>query len=147
MSRIRSLLMLYPIAFLLAFGCAGQVSAQSSEVYPQEYRLSDSERERMHGDLERFSQQQPQYEEIKKHRKELRERARQRFRAADTDGNGFLSREEFARMRPNAADHFDEIDQDHDGELSEQEVARFFRQRMRQQHQRARQMGSQMPMR
>ncbi len=101
----------------------------------------------MHGDLEQFSQQQPQYEEIKKHRQELRERAKQRFNAADTDGNGFLSREEFAHLRPNAAQYFDEIDQNQDGELSEQEVARFFRQRMRQQHQRARQMDSQIPMR
>ena len=93
-------------------------------------RLRVDDRERLRGDLEQFSQQQPERAEIDKRRQYFRERAKERFRHADTNGNGLLNREELSRLNPNAARNFDEIDQDRDGELSEQEVAQILRARM-----------------
>jgi len=44
-----------------------------------------------------------------------------RLRAADTNGDGLISREEAAAL-PMLAKHFDEIDTDHDGQLSKAEL-------------------------
>lgn len=56
-------------------------------------------------------------------RQAIRERARARFAAADRNGDGLLSRDEMARLRPMLARHFDRIDANHDGQVSEQELA------------------------
>ena len=102
-------------------------------------RLRADDRERLRGDLEQFSQQQPERAEIDRRRQYFRERAKERFRNADTNGNGLLNREELSRLNSNAAANFDEIDQDRDGELSEQEVAQILRNRLRPQFPRYRQ--------
>ncbi len=60
-------------------------------------------------------------------RRHIRERARAHFAAADRDGDGKLSREEVAQLRPFLARHFDRIDTDHDGLLSERELADAWR--------------------
>ena len=56
----------------------------------------------------------------------------QRLKAADTNGDGLISRDE-AQALPMIAKHFDEIDANHDGQLSPDEL-RAFHQAMRAQH-------------
>lgn len=48
----------------------------------------------------------------------------ERFRQADKDGNGMLSREE-AKAFPNLEKHFDEIDTNKDGQISREEMRAF----------------------
>lgn len=55
-------------------------------------------------------------------RQAIRERARARYREADANGDGQLSREEMTRLRPGLAKHFDRIDANGDGLASEQET-------------------------
>lgn len=49
------------------------------------------------------------------------------FRAADKDGDGYLSRDETAAAEPFLYQHFDQIDGNHDGKLSPAEIRAFFR--------------------
>jgi hypothetical protein len=49
--------------------------------------------------------------------------------AADSDGNGQLSRDEVQRSVPRLMKHFDEIDTNHDGQLSPDELRAYFRAR------------------
>lgn len=69
-------------------------------------------------------------------RQAIRERARARFAEADRNGDGLLSREEMAQLRPMLARHFDRIDTNRDGQASEQELAEAMRrlQQMRRDH-------------
>ena len=60
----------------------------------------------------------------------------ERVKAADTDGNGLVSRDE-AKALPMIAKHFDEIDANGDGQLSPDEL-RAFHQKMRAQHEQVR---------
>lgn len=128
---------------VISFGWAGKSPAEPQDSHAYEHSLSSSEHKRMRGDLERFSREQPRRGDFEKRRQIFRERARQRFQEADTDGNGLLNREELTRLSPNAAKNFDQIDRNVDGELSEQEVAQILRQRRRQHNQRASQHNSQ----
>jgi Ca2+-binding EF-hand superfamily protein len=59
----------------------------------------------------------------------------ERLKAADTNGDGLISREE-ANALPMLAKHFDEIDTDHNQQLSPDEL-RAFHQKMRAQHEQA----------
>jgi Ca2+-binding EF-hand superfamily protein len=56
----------------------------------------------------------------------------ERLRAADTNGDGMLSREEAAAL-PRLAKHFDAIDTNHDGQITREEL-RAFGQKMRAEH-------------
>ncbi len=58
--------------------------------------------------------------------------AAQRFKQADTNGDGMISREE-AKALPRLAKHFDEIDANHDGQISADEM-RAFHETMRGKH-------------
>lgn len=116
------------------FGTAGLALAEPRPRDTHAPGLSPSERMRMRGDLERFSQQHPQRARIEMRRQMLRERARRRFHDADHDGNGYLNRQELSRINPNAARHFDQIDRDQDGEVSEHEVGQVLRRRMQGQY-------------
>ncbi|MDR3396659.1 MAG: EF-hand domain-containing protein [Pandoraea sp.] len=49
------------------------------------------------------------------------------FKAADKDGDGYLSRDEVAASEPFLYQHFDEIDVNHDGKLSPAEIRAYFR--------------------
>ncbi|VVE01127.1 calcium-binding EF-hand [Pandoraea capi] len=49
------------------------------------------------------------------------------FKAADKDGDGYLSRDEAAASEPFLYQHFNEIDVNHDGKLSPAEIRSFFR--------------------
>jgi Ca2+-binding EF-hand superfamily protein len=59
------------------------------------------------------------------------EKAQEHFAAADTNHDGYLSRDEAAQGTPRLAAHFDEIDSDHDGQLSKQEIIAFMQQHRR----------------
>ena len=56
----------------------------------------------------------------------------ERLKAADTDGNGLISRDE-AKALPMIAKHFDEIDTNGDGQISPDEL-RAFHEKMRAAH-------------
>lgn len=62
-------------------------------------------------------------------RSQMAEKAKDRFAAADTNHDGFLSRDEVQKGMPRMADHFDEIDADHDGQLSTAEILAYLKQR------------------
>lgn len=121
---------------LLALSWAGQAPAEPQGTDAHEHGLSSSEHKRMRSDLERFSREQPRRGDFEKRREIFRERARQRFHDADTNGDGGLSREELARLNPGAAKNFDQLDHNADGELSEQEVAQAIRKHVRQRYKR-----------
>ena len=55
-----------------------------------------------------------------------------RLKAADTNGDGMISRDE-AKALPRIAKHFDEIDANHDGQLTADEL-RAFHQKMHEAH-------------
>lgn len=56
-------------------------------------------------------------------RQEMQERREERFKRADTDGNGMLSRAEVEKGMPRLAHHFDRIDTNKDGQISREEFA------------------------
>jgi Ca2+-binding EF-hand superfamily protein len=56
----------------------------------------------------------------------------ERLRAADTNGDGMISRDEAAAL-PRLAKHFDEIDANHDGQITREELKAHFQQ-MRAEH-------------
>src|SRR3954463_800372 len=58
---------------------------------------------------------------MKKVRKEMHERAVQRFKSADKDNDGTLTKDE-AKAMPRVAKNFDAIDADKDGTVSEREI-------------------------
>jgi Ca2+-binding EF-hand superfamily protein len=62
-------------------------------------------------------------------RSEMAQKAKDRFAAADTNHDGFLSRDEAQKGMPRLADHFDDIDTDHDGQLSTAEILAYVKQR------------------
>jgi Ca2+-binding EF-hand superfamily protein len=59
----------------------------------------------------------------------MAQKAQERFTAADTNQDGYLSREEAQSGMPRLAEHFDEIDTDHDGRLSKAEILAYVQQR------------------
>ena len=52
-----------------------------------------------------------------------------KFKAADTNGDGQLSKDEMSKGMPRLAAHFDEIDTNHDGQVSKQELVTYLRAR------------------
>ena len=58
-------------------------------------------------------------------REQIVAQARERFAAADTDHDGFLTRDEAAKGMPRVADHFDEIDARHAGKVSLDDILHY----------------------
>lgn len=69
-------------------------------------------------------------------RPEDKARFDKRFRGADKDGDGALSREEARRSMPSIHRRFNEIDTDKDGKVTREEIEAAFNQRAREEHQR-----------
>lgn len=78
---------------------------------------------------------QVSHDELRAHRQAQRAAAKQkgsaRFKQADSDGNGTLSREEAAKGMPRLAKNFDAIDTSKDGQLSPDEIRAYMRDRMK----------------
>lgn len=55
-------------------------------------------------------------------RAERQARFEQRFKFADRDGNGVISRVEAEKAMPRLLRRFDRIDTDHDGQISKEEI-------------------------
>ncbi|HEX6833023.1 MAG TPA: EF-hand domain-containing protein [Rudaea sp.] len=53
------------------------------------------------------------------------EQMHQKFKSADTDHDGFLTRAEAQKGMPTVAKYFDQIDTQHAGKVSEEDVAKF----------------------
>ena len=60
--------------------------------------------------------------------KEMHDRAVERFKSADKDNDGTLTKDE-AKAMPRVAKHFDAIDTDKDGTVSEQEIHDYMKAR------------------
>jgi len=69
-------------------------------------------------------------------RPEDKARFDKRFRGADKDGDGALSREEARRSMPSIHRLFSEIDADKDGKVTREEIEAAFNKRAREEHQR-----------
>jgi Ca2+-binding EF-hand superfamily protein len=52
----------------------------------------------------------------------LKQRFAERFKQADADGDGALSKAEAEKSMPRIAQHFDEIDSNHDGKITQDEI-------------------------
>lgn len=57
----------------------------------------------------------------------------ERFKQADKDGNGLLSRDETGQQTPRLAKNFDAIDINQDGQLSRDEIRTFIQSRRQKQ--------------
>ena len=55
-------------------------------------------------------------------RQASKRRFAERFKQADADGDGTLSRAEAEKSMPRIAKHFDEIDSNHDGKITQEEI-------------------------
>ncbi|MCL9846129.1 EF-hand domain-containing protein [Ralstonia solanacearum] len=65
----------------------------------------------------------------KAHAGEMQARLDAKFKAADKNGDGALTREEMQAGLPKLAKHFDEIDANHDGKVTEDEIRAFMKAR------------------
>jgi hypothetical protein len=54
-------------------------------------------------------------------------RFKEKFKAADTNGDRKLSKEEMQKGMPRLAEHFDEIDSNHDGQVTPAEMKTFIK--------------------
>lgn len=61
-------------------------------------------------------------------RRQMAQKSEQRFDAADSNHDGYLSRDEVQSGMPRIAEHFDEVDTDHDGQLSKAEILAYLKQ-------------------
>ena len=68
-------------------------------------------------------------EERRELREMRRERIREKFEAADKDGDHALSREEAGRSAPRLHDNFDNVDANKDGKATPDEIRAFRRER------------------
>lgn len=97
-----------------------QALAANTTTDDLEQSLAPDERERMHRELDQFSSNYyPGYIQLEERRKHM---LRERFKQADQDNDGSLTREEAELRMPSLAKHFDEMDSDNDGVVNVEEV-------------------------
>ena len=61
---------------------------------------------------------------------QMRQQEQEKFKSADKDGNGSLSKEEAQQGMPQLAKNFDKIDANHDGQVSPDEIKQYYQSRM-----------------
>lgn len=84
-----------------------------------EESIGSDERERMHRELDGYSNKAyPDRERVEERRQKMRGNMKQ----LDQNGDGLISREEAEQRMPGLARHFDEVDTDNDGTLSHEEI-------------------------
>lgn len=84
-----------------------------------EQSLPPDERERMYRDMDRFASSYPGREQLEGRRQRM---LRDRFKLADPDNDGSISREEAEQRMPILVKYFDELDSDGDGVLNMEEL-------------------------
>ena len=101
------------------------------------------------GDIDANKDGQLDQAEMNAHREKMRtemhSRGEERWKAADKDGDGLISRDEAAAM-PRMAEHFDRLDANTDGRVSREEVRQSrerYHQQRNEQHRQQRQEQSQ----
>lgn len=62
---------------------------------------------------------------------EIKQKGSERFKKADSDGNGTLSKEEAEKGMPRLAKNFDAIDTNKDGQISPDEIRAYMKDRMK----------------
>ncbi len=106
------------ILVLLTFSSLAFPAGNSPDELEQ--GLAPDERERMHRELDQFSSNYyPGYIQMEERRKHL---LRERFKQADQDNDGTLTREEADLRMPSLSKHFEEMDTDNDGVVNVDEV-------------------------
>jgi Ca2+-binding EF-hand superfamily protein len=75
------------------------------------------------GKLDRAEMSAYRKAQHEQHRAEMRQRFDARFKAADKDADGALSKQEAQAGMPRLANRFDQLDGNHDGKLTQQELA------------------------
>ncbi len=105
------------ICVLLAFSTLALAAPPSP--LDLEQSLPPDERERMYRDMDRFASTYPGREQMEGRRQKM---LRDRFKLADPDNDGSISREEAEQHMPSLAKHFDEVDNDGDGVVSMEEM-------------------------
>ena len=101
------------------------------------------------GDIDANKDGQLDQAEMNAHREKMRtemhSRGEERWKAADKDGDGLISRDEAAAM-PRMAEHFDRLDANTDGRVSREEMRQSrerYHQQRNEQHRQQRQEQSQ----
>lgn len=61
---------------------------------------------------------------------QMRQQEQEKFKSADKDGNGSLSKEEAQQGMPQLAKNFDKIDANHDGQVSRDEIKQYYQSHM-----------------
>jgi serine/threonine protein kinase len=87
------------------------------------WRKNRANRQEMQQIQQQIQQQQPQQALTEERQQRFRQELEREFRAADTNGDGYLSKEETAAKFPFLAKEFNRVDTDGDGRLSMQELA------------------------
>ncbi|CAG9183605.1 EF-hand domain-containing protein [Cupriavidus respiraculi] len=75
------------------------------------------------GKLERAEMGAYRKAQFEQHRAEMRQRFDERFKAADKDADGALSKQEAQAGMPRLGERFDRLDANRDGKLTQQELA------------------------
>jgi hypothetical protein len=121
---------LLPLVALLGVGTlTSQAFAQDRERFHPR-NIPQQER---HQGRDQFRQERPPNpERFNERREEMRSRAIERARQADTNHDGAISRQEADRSMPHLSRHFEEIDANHDGVVSREEMRAFRERRMQQ---------------
>ena len=75
-----------------------------------------------------------QKDRMQQRREEMKQKVQERFKQADTNGDGNISMDEAKQSMPKLAEHFDAIDANHDGQLSPDEMHEFGRKMAHERH-------------
>lgn len=99
----------------------GVVTREEAKAFPRLTETFDASDKNKDGQLDQA--------EMTAHREamrgEMRAKGLERWKAADRDGNGSLSREEATASMPHLADNFDQVDGNKDGQVSAEEMHAF----------------------